>query len=131
MRVTTFAMIAVIAALPLNAAFAGDTTVAGDKNCGRPSPDENPSETDKGRIVVHLLISGGWIMGWLSAANRTSKADWLAGVRPEHVTELIDKLCRDDNTVEQAGLAVLGQLRMEYAARKEYKRQTGKDAPQE
>ena len=127
MRVTTFAMIAAIAALPLNAAFAGATIVAGDQNCGKP----NPSETDKNTIVAHYLISGGWIMGWLSAANRTSKVDWLAGVRPGHITELIDKLCRDDNTVEQAGLAVLMQLRMEYSAHKEYKRQTGKDAPQE
>lgn len=127
MRVTTFAMIAAVASLPFSATFAADTIVAGDQNCGKPSP----SGTDKSKIVAHLLISGGWIMGWVSAANRLGKVEWLAGVRPEHVTELIDKFCRDDNTVEQAGLAVLGQLRMEYAARKEYKRQTGKDAPQE
>ncbi len=70
-------------------------------------------------------------MGWLSAANRTNKADWLENVRPEHVTDLIDKYCRGDATVEQAALSILGQLRMEFAMRTEYKRKTGKDAPQE
>ncbi len=70
-------------------------------------------------------------MGWLSAANRTSKADWLENVRPEHVKDLIDKYCRDHATVEQAGLTILAQLRMEAAMRAEYKRKTGKDAPQE
>ena len=48
-------------------------------------------------------------MGWLSVANRGNKADWLENVRPEHVVDLIDKYCRGDATVEQAGLTILGQ----------------------
>jgi hypothetical protein len=70
-------------------------------------------------------------MGWLSAANRMGKADWLANVRAEHIIELISNYCQGAATVEQAGLSVLEQLRMEYTARVEYKRMTGKDAPQE
>ena len=128
MRVTTFVLIAALSALPLNLTFAGDTIVAGNQNCAKPV-GTNPAPTS---TMVHYSISGGWIMGWLSAANRGGgKADWLANVRAEHITDLIDKYCRGDTTVEQAGLSVLAQLRMEYAMRLGYKRATGKDAPQE
>jgi hypothetical protein len=121
MYIKTFVTVAVISALPLNLASAGSTIIAGDQNCA----------ADKADVAIHYLVSGGWIMGWLSAANRGNKADWLENVRPEHVVDLIDKYCRGDATVEQAGLAILGQFRMEFAMRAEWKRKTGKDAPQE
>lgn len=127
MRVRTFVAAATIATLPLDAAFAGSTIIAGSQNCAKPAM----SGTDNSDTMIHYLVSGGWIMGWLSAANRTNRADWLANVTPQHIAELIDKYCRGDATLEQAALSVLAQLRMEYAARIEYKRQTGKDAPQE
>jgi hypothetical protein len=124
MRPRTLVAIAAIAALPLNAASAGSTIIAGDQYCAKPAElNEN--------AAIHYLVSGGWIMGWLSAANRTNKADWLANVRPQHIVDLISKYCQGNVTIEQASLSVLGELRMEYAARLEYKRQTGKDAPQE
>ena len=127
MRVRTFVAVAAMTALPLNTASAGDSIIAGNQNCAKPVGPE----TDNANTMIHYLVSGGWIMGWLSAANRTNRADWLANVRPEHITDLIAKYCQGNATTEQAGLSVLGQLRMEYAARVEYKRQTGKDAPQE
>jgi len=107
--------------MPLNVASAGNVILGGDQAC-RPADIAN---------VRQYLVSGGWIMGWLSAANRGNKADWLENVRPEHVVDLIDKYCRGDATVEQAGLTILGQLRMEFAMRADWKRKTGKDAPQE
>jgi hypothetical protein len=110
--------VAVISALPLNVASAGSVILGGI----RPADIAN---------VRQYLVSGSWIMGRLSAANRGNKADWLENVRPEHVVDLIDKYCRGDATVEQAGLTILGQLRMEFAMRAEWKRKTGKDAPQE
>lgn len=119
MYIKTFVAAAVISALPLNIASAGSVILGGDQAC---RPADNARQ---------YLVSGGWIMGWLSAANRGNKADWLENVRPEHVVDLIDKYCRGDATVEQAGLTILGQLRMEALMRTEYKRKTGKDAPQE
>jgi hypothetical protein len=128
MSVRSFLASAMIAALPLNTASAVSTIIAGDQNCAKAAASETDNSSN---TMIHYLVSGGWIMGWLSAANRTNRADWLANVRAEHITELIDKYCRGNATVEQAALSVLGQLRMEYAARMEYKRQTGKEAPQE
>jgi hypothetical protein len=121
MYIKTFVTAAVISALPLNVASAGSVILGGDQAC-RPADTAN---------VRQYLVSGGWIMGWLSAANRGNNADWLENVRPEHVVDLIDKYCRGDATVEQAGLTILGRLRMEFAMRAEWKRKTGKDAPQE
>ena len=122
MYIKTFVAAAVISALPLNVASAGSVILGGGDQVCRPADIAN---------VRQYLVSGGWIMGWLSAANRGNKADWLEDVRPEHVVDLIDKYCRGDATVEQAGLTILGQLRMEFAMRAEWKRKTGKDAPQE
>ena len=93
MYIKTFVTVAVISALPLNVASAGSVILGGY----RPADIAN---------VRQYLVSGGWIMGWLSAANRGNKADWLENVRPEHVVDLIDKYCRGDATVEQAGLAL-------------------------
>jgi hypothetical protein len=126
MRAITFIAAMGIVALIANGAFAGDTIIGGDQSCAKAHGNEAANSDG-----VQYLISGGWILGWLSAANRGGKADWLANVRPGHITELIGKFCRGDATVEQAALSILGQLRMEYAVHIEWKRQTGTDAPPE
>ena len=123
MRIVYGMIVAAIALAP-NATRAAPTIIPASQYCAKPMSTGDNEAT-------HYLVSGGWIMGWLSAANRQTPTDWLVNVRNQHVIDLISKYCRGDATLEQAAISVLSQLRMEAALRMAYKRDTGKDAPQE
>lgn len=69
--------------------------------------------------ATDLMLSVMWVAGFASAANRTSRADWLEGVTITDIVDIFRGKCEGEKskTVEQVAIEVVGQLRMAYALR--------------
>lgn len=107
--VEAIAILAALIAVP-NPAIAGGTII------GPTATRCSKFMSDAGGITIMTM----WIEGFLSAANRMNRADFLQGVDGTDVGAfiLVDCHHNPDKTVEQVALDAVANFRMLYASKR-------------